>query len=546
MLSLSRGCACVPTVRRSNKSVIKSLFLCLCLSAGCQIAYPVSPVLAKTFSPDNLDELKSAVAEASSNRQEDVIDLGEHTFVLTDELRIGADGGHGIVVKNGTLERSESAAFFRLLRLDSISQAPDALNEPALIENVEFRNGYYIDPQSGDELSGGGALLTDRVTRIKDSKFLNNHAVGDVAGGAIKHSAELEIATSFFANNKATVIDSQQATHGGAIASRSGASLFVSHTYFLGNYADAGGAIHVASGVSTVNITRSAFDGNAALTHGGAIWSVLADGDMRISNTSFIANHAPAGGGGLYAQALFARIILLHLTFWGNEADEGAGGGIRALIPSSGSTIELRNSVITNNVGGNCMNTQGTEFSFRISEYNLSDDDSCGSDGLVVLPGAASVFAGKFDHYGGLIPSLPILASSPASNFVPRDHCLGFDARDVARLDNLDVADVYCDAGAFEYVPIQHIDIDGDAVRDRQDNCVDASNPLQSDIDNDGIGDSCDTRDDRDTDLDAIVNFSDNCPEVQNFFQLDLDGNGIGDACEEPGESFVSVVRKNQ
>lgn len=63
------------------------------------------------------------------------------------------------------------------------------------------------------------------------------------------------------------------------------------------------------------------------------------------------------------------------------------------------------------------------------------------------------------------------------------------------------------------------IDNDYDLVPDSVDNCVDFQNPLQSDIDGDGLGDVCD-----------------NCPEVANDTQSDADIDGVGDACDDfPG-----------
>jgi len=202
----------------------------------------------------------------------------------------------------------------------------------------------------------------------------------------------------------------------------------------------------------------------------------------------------------------------------------------------------LKNSIVTNNVGGNCRSTQGKALTLRQGSSNLLDDDTCGTFGVSLVDGVASVFSGKFDFYGGTTPSLPIAKTSQASNMVPRDQCLDSDARDIPRLDNATEPDLYCDAGAFESVPIVYIDGDGDSVRNRDDNCEYVSNPLQSDIDEDGKGDACDVRDDRDSDADVVLNFNDNCPSTANFLQIDIDNNGIGDACEQDQDE-LNLVR---
>lgn len=80
-----------------------------------------------------------------------------------------------------------------------------------------------------------------------------------------------------------------------------------------------------------------------------------------------------------------------------------------------------------------------------------------------------------------------------------------------------------------EPLPPGPVDSDSDGIRDSFDNCPDIWNQSQSDIDSDGLGDSCDT----DSDNDGIDDVDDNCPFVANPDQEDADADGIGEVCDD-------------
>lgn len=98
-------------------------------------------------------------------------------------------------------------------------------------------------------------------------------------------------------------------------------------------------------------------------------------------------------------------------------------------------------------------------------------------------------------------------------------------------------------------------DADGDLVADNSDNCVGLGDVSQTDTDDDGQGDACDSDDDNDglsddeenmrgvdavvtlsltgdSDGDGIDDLEDNCPLVVNVLQPDSDDDGFGNDCD--------------
>lgn len=83
-------------------------------------------------------------------------------------------------------------------------------------------------------------------------------------------------------------------------------------------------------------------------------------------------------------------------------------------------------------------------------------------------------------------------------------------------------------------------DVDSDGFPDSCDNCSTVPNPLQSNVDDDEMGDVCDPcliSPINDPDEDGLCANVDNCPFTSNADQIDTDDDGIGNACEDDDDA---------
>jgi len=201
----------------------------------------------------------------------------------------------------------------------------------------------------------------------------------------------------------------------------------------------------------TLTIMDSTISGNVARQHEGG--GIANYGTLTITNSTFSGNIARpsllgsvAGGilnGGLFQSA--GTLAINNSTLSGNVARGGKGS---AIFNVKGSTVVLQNSIVANNMGGNCHGAVTSK------GYNLSSDRTCNFDRTGDLSGTDPKLGGLRSNGGptqtmALLPESPAIDSgNPSGCTDGNGHLLKTDQRGKPRPDKEDTGG--CDRGAYE------------------------------------------------------------------------------------------------
>jgi hypothetical protein len=313
---------------------------------------------------------------------------------------------------------------------------------------------------SGDTIRVAAATYKESLTISKSLKVIGSGArttIVDGGGGTV-----------FTITNSSAVVTLSNMTvaNGEGISNRG--RLTISNSAVSGNAvfcnvrecSALGGGIY---NIGTLTISNSTISGNMVNCNsyfcsalGGGIYNT---GALTISNSTVSGNMAGAGitgcllicpvtalGGGIYNTG---ELTISNSTLNGNGAQQQPlfhfGGGI---VNSSGSTV-IQNSILANNLGGNCDRGGITS-----KGYNLSDDGTCSFSNTGDLNNTHPRL-GALGYYGGPTQTIPLLSGSPAIDAGNpsgctdgHGHLLKTDQRGKPRPDPEDRGG--CDMGAYE------------------------------------------------------------------------------------------------
>ena len=219
----------------------------------------------------------------------------------------------------------------------------------ALCREVTATGGFgeYNNFTRNHALTNGSALAWINASSININHYIFIDNTAGYSGGAIyvgQGSGNCVVNNSYFRGNNIT---DKETGHGGAIEWYA-ANGTVLGSEFVNNNAHDGGAIYVGFGSDNINITKSIFRDNTAVTKGGA---VSIEASKVIVNESEFHDNVATDGGALYVGGANNINYVYSSIFTGNIAKNGIGGAID-WVASSG-TIE--DSSLT----GNCANYGG-------------------------------------------------------------------------------------------------------------------------------------------------------------------------------------------
>ncbi len=259
----------------------------------------------------------------------------------------------------------------------------DPLGE-IIISDCTFTNNAAGDlaGRAGAMYLTQGATTGPSVANVSNCDFDSNSATEHGGAVYILNTQNITFDTCTFNANTADV-------DGGAVYfSSGGGGLFTGCTFTSNTADDDGGAICTLRGVATIE--NSTFDGNSSSDDGGNIGSfssTAGPSEMVFTNVSILNGFCIDGGGGLYN--LRGILTLDGCTISGNESIRSVGVGVFAST-SGPSTVTITNTTISGNTAqqeGAGLRVSGTNTVVNADRVIIDGNDSAFESGGISATG---------------------------------------------------------------------------------------------------------------------------------------------------------------
>lgn len=336
------------------------------LSGGMALAAPSTDV-AMTFTVTTTSDVGDGVCDATCTLREAVAAAtavsGRDVIVFAPTL------AGGTVTLNGTQIAVTSNMKIDGGRLGiAVSAAGDSrifdVSAAAQLDLIGLRLA------NGVENDGAGVRNAGKLTVTACVLEANNALDSFGDGGGIDSTGTVVVSNSIFRNNRGQ--------SGGGINSTG--TLTVVASRFEGNSGYEGAAI-VSTGLATIKDTW--ITGNSSVVDGGGLSN---GGTMTLTTSTISGNSAFDLGGGVLNGGFSGSgdMVIESSTISGNTSDFYLGGG---LYNGSGSTLVLRNTTVTGNVGdegGGLYNAGAVTYSNSIVAGNSASlgPDDCAANAL--------------------------------------------------------------------------------------------------------------------------------------------------------------------
>ena len=371
----------------------------------------------EVFSPATVDMTGLIVQNGQNQNGGGILNhsiLRIHTSTIRENNAVVPPGGSDFADGGGILSEGEGA-----LTLDDSEVSGNHADQGGGITPPYLELTRTTVSNNSATVSGGGLWLDVSVhSTLTRAQVLNNTS-GDRGDGIYN--------ASILALNQSVLQDNHGGVNGEGIYNEPAGDITAREVLFQNNITRFGGVIY---NKGPARFYQSLFVGNQAeCGQGGAIYNFDTDAALTIDNTTLSGNQAGLGGGAIRNDGGSFQITFDTIALNETEGINGGGGG----------EMLIRNSILADNIGGNCAGTLPNSVGFNIDSANtcgfLEPSDLVSTAPLLELPAMN----------GGLTQTHALGETSLAIDSADPDRCDGTDQRGVPRPQG-----PRCDRGAFE------------------------------------------------------------------------------------------------